>query len=61
MIRDQFTITTWLSLGAILQGGFFLIFGRLALLPAVLLVTFKVLVAYAQTVGWMHNPAMDGV
>ncbi|KAK3678128.1 hypothetical protein LTR78_002223 [Recurvomyces mirabilis] len=60
-LRDQFSITTWLCLGAIAQGGLFLAAGRLALVPAVLLVMYRIFVAYAQSIGWMHNPLMDGV
>jgi hypothetical protein len=61
MIRDQFTITTWLCLGALIQGSLFLAAGRLALAPAALVITYKVLLTYAKCVGFVHNDYMDGV
>ncbi|KAJ9669574.1 hypothetical protein H2201_000441 [Coniosporium apollinis] len=60
-IRDQFTISTWLSLGAILQTAAYLLVGRLSLLPASALVAYRVLDAFLMTVGVKRNPAMDGV
>lgn len=56
LIRDQFTIQTWLSFGAILQGGLFLLFGRLALLPAFLYLLYTGLDAYTIATGWRANP-----
>ncbi|EMC90873.1 hypothetical protein BAUCODRAFT_118116 [Baudoinia panamericana UAMH 10762] len=61
MLRDQLTITSWLALGALIQGLAFLVLGRLALLPAAALVFYRVFVIYAQSVGWLHNTFMDGV
>ncbi|KAK3073157.1 hypothetical protein LTR53_005494 [Teratosphaeriaceae sp. CCFEE 6253] len=61
LIRNQLTITTWLCLGAIAQGTLFLAVGRLALVPAVLVVVYKVLVTYLQCIGMVRNPHMDGV
>jgi hypothetical protein len=56
LIRDQFSITTWLSIGAVIQGGLFLVAGRLALIPALALVLFRALDAYAVVTGWKANP-----
>ncbi|KAF2723910.1 hypothetical protein K431DRAFT_282605 [Polychaeton citri CBS 116435] len=61
LLRDQLTITSWMALGAMAQGVLFLIFGRLALIPAVGIVLFRTLDAYAQATGWKHNTYMDGV
>jgi len=61
MVRDQMTITSWLCLGAVLQGVLFLVIGRLALVPAALYMLHRIFITYAQTVGWMKNPYMDGV
>ncbi|EON60919.1 hypothetical protein W97_00129 [Coniosporium apollinis CBS 100218] len=60
-IRDQFTISTWLSLGAILQTAAYMLIGRLSLLPAFALVTYRILDTFLMTVGVKHNPGMDGV
>ncbi|KAI7270667.1 hypothetical protein KC345_g7388 [Hortaea werneckii] len=59
--RDQLSITTWLSLGAVAQSLLFSAFGRLAFLPGATLILYRVAVAYLQATGWMHNPYMDGV
>jgi len=59
--RDQLSITTWLSLGAVAQSLLFSAFGRLAFLPGATLILYRVAVAYLQAMGWMHNPYMDGV
>ncbi|KAK5136617.1 hypothetical protein LTR08_002631 [Meristemomyces frigidus] len=59
--RDNFTITTWLCMGAAVQGLLFLAVGRLALLPAVSVLLYRTFIAYAMTQGWMHNTCMDGV
>merc|ERR1712070_1240866 len=54
--RDQLSITTWLSLGAVAQSLLFSAFGRLAFLPGATLILYRVAVAYLQATGWMHNP-----
>lgn len=59
LIRDQFTISTWLCLGAIAQGPLYFLFGRLAFLPAFALILYRVLDNYAQTTGWKRNTYMD--
>lgn len=60
-IRNQLSTSTWLCLGAIAQGALILLAGRIALLPAVLVVLYRAFDAYAMTVGWRHNPYMDDV
>jgi hypothetical protein len=60
MIRDQFSITTWLSIGAILQGALFLVGGRLAFLPALSLLVYRALESYAVVTGWKSNPWTAG-
>jgi hypothetical protein len=60
MIRDQFSITTWLSIGAILQGALFLVAGRLAFLPALSLLIYRALDAYAVITGWKQSPWTAG-
>ena len=61
IIRDNFTISTWLCFGAVAQGLLFLAIGRLALTPAVALLLYRALEAYAQSIGWKHNETMDGI
>jgi hypothetical protein len=61
LIRDNFTILTWLCFGAVVQGIFFLIAGRLALTPAVAILLYKTLDAYAQSIGLKPNSYMKGV
>ena len=60
-IRDCFSITTWLLLGATLQSALFLIIGRPAVFPAVAILLYKVAEAYAMKTGLIRNPHMDGV
>ncbi|KAK4543563.1 hypothetical protein LTR36_005458 [Oleoguttula mirabilis] len=61
ILRDQFSITTWLALGAAAQAGLFLLAGRLALAPAVAILLYRTFTAYAMSVGWLRNTYMDGV
>ena len=61
VVRDNFPITTWLCMGAAAQGLLFLAVGRLALLPAVAVLLYRTFVAYAMSVGWMHNTYMDDI
>lgn len=61
LIRDQFSITTWLAMGATVQASLFLVAGKLAFVPAVAILLYRVFTAYAMSVGWMHNTYMDGV
>merc|ERR1712070_926664 len=59
--RDQLSITTWLSLGAVAQGLLYFALGRPAFLPGATVILYRVAVAYLQATGWMHNPYMDGI
>lgn len=63
MVRDSFTTSTWLCLGACLQGILLLsISSRLyALLPAFALLAFRTGNVLSMTLGLKHNPYMDGV
>jgi hypothetical protein len=60
-MRANFTITTWLSFGAVIQGLAYFLIGRLAFLPAVALLLYRAFAAYAMSVGWIHDRYMDGV
>lgn len=61
LIRDQFSITTWLAFGAIAQGTALLLLGRIALVPAFAYLLIGALDTYLVTMGWRHNKLMDGV
>jgi len=61
MIRDNFTIQTWLSIGAVIQGAAFLLLGRIALLPALAYIVLQSLDAGTMAAGWRHNRYLDGV
>ncbi|KAK3648760.1 hypothetical protein LTR56_001033 [Elasticomyces elasticus] len=61
ILRDNFTLTTLLCFGAIIQSLLFFTIGRLAVLPAVVYLLWRTLRAYAMTVGWLHNSYMDNV
>jgi len=61
LIRDNFAVSTWLSMGAAVQGLLYLAFGRVGLIPAFVLLAYKAFITYAMSVGWMHNTSMDGV
>ena len=61
IVRDQFTITTWICLGAVIECLCVLIVGRLAAVPALTLLSYRVVDILAQTLGWKHNSYMDGV
>lgn len=54
-------LTTWLCLGAAVQGLLFLAVGRIALLPAFALLAYRAFVTYAMSIGWIRNSYMDGV
>lgn len=60
-VRDNFTILTWLCFGAVVQGVLFLALGRLALTPAVAILLFKTLDAYAQAIGLRSNSYLEGI
>lgn len=61
MIRDQFTIETWLCLGATLQSILFLVGGRITLIPALAYVLYRFSTAIAMSKGWIHNAYQDGI
>lgn len=61
LIRDQFTISTWLCIGALFQSGLFMIIGRLALLPAVVVLLYRILDTYAMTVGFKEDIYMKDI
>lgn len=61
LIRDNFSLTTWLCLGAAAQGVFFLVVGRLAVFPFLAVLGYRTLIAYAMSLGWIHNIYMEGV
>lgn len=60
-IRDQFTITTWLALGALIQSLLFLLLGRPALIPATTYILLSLADTALTTLGWKPNPLMSGV
>ncbi|KAF2838908.1 hypothetical protein M501DRAFT_975861 [Patellaria atrata CBS 101060] len=59
--RDQLTISSWLALGACFQGLAYLLFGRLAFLPAGFLLFYRTADAFLQAAGWKSNPMMKDV
>ncbi|KAK4494879.1 hypothetical protein PRZ48_014235 [Zasmidium cellare] len=61
LLRDQMSLTSWLCVGAIVQGTLILLLGRIALLPAAVLILYRAIDSYAMAVGWKRNTYMDGV
>ena len=61
VLRDQFTIQTWLALGAIAQAGLYAIVGSYAFLPAIAYILLNIIETTAITLGWKSNPYMKGV
>ncbi|KAI5196651.1 hypothetical protein AUEXF2481DRAFT_7329 [Aureobasidium subglaciale EXF-2481] len=61
LFRDNFTITTWLAIGALLQSIVFLAVGRTAFVPAAFVLLCRVADAYAVKTGLKHNHYLDGV
>jgi len=62
LLRDQLSISTWLSLGAFSQAILYFLTGpRIAFLPAFLVLLYRALEAYAMTTGWKRNTFMDGI
>lgn len=61
MVRDNFSISTWLAIGALVQSVAFSLLGRTAFLPAVCLLLYRIADAYAITTGLKHNHYLDGV
>ncbi|KAL4884838.1 hypothetical protein BJY04DRAFT_214722 [Aspergillus karnatakaensis] len=61
VFRDNFTITTWLLLGALFQGALLTLFGSLALLPAILLTLYKAVDTTLMATGLTRNRYLDGI
>jgi len=61
IFRDQFTLATWLSLGAVAEGLAYSVLGRISLLPVGLWLGYSLFTTYAMSVGWMRNQYLDGV
>ena len=66
LLRDNFQTTTWLCFGAFAQTVLFVLadkfaVGRLALIPAALVLAYRTLDAYLMSIGWKHNIYMDGI
>lgn len=60
-MRDNFSITTWLAIGALAQSAAFSLLGRTAFLPAACLLLYRIADAYAIKTGLKHNHYLDGV
>lgn len=60
ILKDQMTLSSWLSIGACFNSLLFLAIGRIALLLPFLLVVFRVSDTLLQTYGFKKNPLMDG-
>lgn len=61
MIRDQLTISSWLSVGACFQCLLFLVAGRIAFVPPFLLLFYRIVDAALMANGVKSNPQMEGV
>ncbi|KAK0725570.1 hypothetical protein B0H67DRAFT_570882 [Lasiosphaeris hirsuta] len=62
ILRDNFTIGTWIALGSLLQGLIFVVLpARYALLPVVALLSHRILRTLLMQFGLIHNAQMDGV
>ncbi|KAJ9624523.1 hypothetical protein H2203_005258 [Taxawa tesnikishii (nom. ined.)] len=59
--RDQFQLSTWLLMGAALQSVTALLVGRLAFLPAALVLLYRLADTYAMATGLKHNVWSDSV
>ncbi|KAL7926000.1 hypothetical protein ACQKWADRAFT_281492 [Trichoderma austrokoningii] len=62
LIRDCFTISTWLAIGAVIQG-LLVVFVRptYAVAPAALILLFRLSRTILQSLGILRNPLMDEV
>ncbi|KAK8163189.1 hypothetical protein BC567DRAFT_232925 [Phyllosticta citribraziliensis] len=61
-IRDQLTISSWLALGACLQSLLFLVAGRIALVPAFVLIFYRIVDTALMVKGIKPDPeAMDNI
>lgn len=62
MIRDCFTISTWLSIGAVIQGLLvYFVRPTYAVAPAALILLYKLSRTTLQSFGLLRNPYMDDV
>ncbi|KAF2098409.1 hypothetical protein NA57DRAFT_77201 [Rhizodiscina lignyota] len=61
MVRDQLTISSWLALGACLTFPLYTFLGPKAVIPAAVLLGWRILDSVLMTVGLKHNPRMDNV
>lgn len=61
MVRDNFSVSTWLAIGALIQSAAYSLLGRTAFLPAVCLLLYRIADAYAITTGLKRNHYLDGV
>jgi hypothetical protein len=62
MIRDCFTISTWLAIGAVIQGLLvYFVRPTYAVAPAALLLLYKLSRTILQSFGLLRNPYMDDV
>ena len=63
IVRDNFTIPTWLMMGALIQGLLCLLPYRNSALvaPVVLVLTYQIVRTVLISFGVLHNPYMDGV
>lgn len=63
MLRDNFTLQTWLLVGALLQGLLCLLpYRNIALIaPVCVLLAFSIAKTFLMVAGILHNPYMDNV
>ncbi|KAJ4309786.1 hypothetical protein N0V94_008764 [Neodidymelliopsis sp. IMI 364377] len=64
MVRDQFTIATWLSIGAVIQSTAYALLpyrNIVTILPVVLFLSYKLARTLAITAGLLPNPRMKDV
>lgn len=61
LLRNNFTIETWMCFGAVMQSLLFLVGGRLALIPALAFLLYRAFSTYAMSIGLIHNTYMDGI
>ncbi|KAK8212464.1 hypothetical protein IWZ01DRAFT_267654 [Phyllosticta capitalensis] len=61
-VRDQLTISSWLAVGACLQSLLFLVAGRVALVPAFLLIFYRIVDTALMVKGVKADPdAMENI
>lgn len=59
---NDFTVSTWLLVGAVVQGSFMALVPRnVALLPAVLFLLYRITKAYLTANGFLHNLVQDEI